>query len=89
MTDRFVLPRRPRPVVEAAGAGAVSAGADLGSFEPPELPDDDRELLGLVESGGLLAAGPRAGDEGGCAGLGSILNLCWMPLRAARAEEEL
>jgi len=80
--------RRPRGAVEAAaGPWAVSTGADFAVFEPPELPDDDREELpALVESGGLLAV---AEDEAGCACLGSILNLCWIPLRAARAEEEL
>ncbi len=65
----------------------MSRGADFAGFEPPELPEDDREELpALVESGALLAV---AEDEGGWACLGSILNLCWIPLRAARAEDEL
>ena len=66
----------------------VARGTDFAGFEPPELPEEDREELpALVESGGLLAV--AAGEEAGSACLGSILNLCWIPLRAASAEEEL
>ena len=61
--------------------------ADFAGFEPPELPEEDREELpALVESGALSAVEE---EEGGWACLGSILNLCWIPLRAARAEDEL
>jgi hypothetical protein len=52
----------------------VSTGAGFAGFEPPELPEDDREELpALVESGALSAVEE---DEGGWACLGSILNLC-------------
>ena len=65
----------------------MSTRADFAGFEPPELPDDDwEELPALVESRALLAV---AEDEGVWACLGSILNLFWIPLRAARAEDEL
>ena len=65
----------------------MSRGADFAGFVPPELPEDNREELpALVESAALVAV---AKDEGGCACLGSILNLCWILWRAARAEGEL